>query len=149
MYKAKNGPGYIRIPVGPGQDGQVWSVYNIACNGLSLLSVPPCIALGRDELLVPREALAKQHARRGTALPCPCRGGGGSSAAFRRRTVLLSSGGMPADEADEAEGMALRCCAVRGNLSVGTDWVMEYPPWVYRGFLGLIVKNCCFGWEWK
>ncbi len=57
-------PRYFKIKVPNGQGGRAWKFDGCGSTPF-LLTVPPYIARSPDELLVPREVLAKEHQRRG------------------------------------------------------------------------------------
>ena len=55
--------GYFSIPVGEGQDGGLWRIYNHKGYALRLLSVPPYMARNASELMLPAEAFGGKNPR--------------------------------------------------------------------------------------
>jgi hypothetical protein len=51
------GDGHITVPVTPERRGTVWSIEDIHGSNIKLLNIPPVLALGPDELLLPKEVL--------------------------------------------------------------------------------------------
>lgn len=61
VYTFDGRPGYFRIDVPAGQDGQLWMFANTAGQRL-LMTVPPCLARSPRELLLPAEVVQKDRA---------------------------------------------------------------------------------------
>ncbi len=51
-------PNFYNVPVPPGQDGQVWRI-RYARGAVRLLTVPPCLALTPQGLLLPKEVVER------------------------------------------------------------------------------------------
>jgi len=47
---------FYSVPVGPGQDGRLWS-FHFSAGTRRLMTVPPCLARNPRELLLPREVV--------------------------------------------------------------------------------------------
>jgi hypothetical protein len=50
--------GFFRVPVPPGQDGRLWRLRQVG-GGVYLMTVPPFLARSAEEMIVPKEILAK------------------------------------------------------------------------------------------
>ena len=53
--------GYHSVPVPPGNDGKLWKVHH-AAGAIRLLTVPPYLARSGEELLLPKEVVARDAA---------------------------------------------------------------------------------------
>jgi len=56
VFTFKDKPGYFRVLVSPGQDVRLWRFDRCAGQHL-LMTVPPCLARSREELLLPAEVV--------------------------------------------------------------------------------------------
>lgn len=58
MLKYAGGNDYIVLAVNQGQDGKAWCVRNVS-GSLSLMNIPPFLAVNPYELLIPEEVSIK------------------------------------------------------------------------------------------
>ncbi len=56
VHRFSSKPGYFRVEVAPGADGQLWKFHNSQGQRL-LMTVPPCLARNARELLLPAEVV--------------------------------------------------------------------------------------------